>query len=297
MSSSTSIDPAVIAQPRLSAREFDQIRKLAYEHFGLELRDGKEQLVSARLAKLLRELKLKSFQQYYDYLLADRSGEAMTAMIDALTTNHTSFFREADHFEFLRSTILPQISNRIQIDVWSAACSTGEEPYSIAFSLLQHFEQRRERPSIRILATDISTRVLSMARRAAYPEERFSNLPLEGLRPFLLRGVANWKGWYRIKPQVRDLVEFRRLNLMESFSHVGSFPVIFCRNVMIYFDKSTQETLVNRLADRLEPGGYLLIGHSESLNRISHGLRYVQPAIYQKPVGGPPIPQKGHSPK
>jgi chemotaxis protein methyltransferase CheR len=254
-------------------------------------------LVSARLAKLLRELKLKSFQQYYDYLLADRSGEAMTAMIDALTTNHTSFFREADHFEFLRSTILPQILHRVQIDVWSAACSTGEEPYSIAFSLLQHFEQRRERPSIRILATDISTRVLSMARRAAYPEERFSNLPLESLRPYLLRGVANWKGWYRIKPQVRDLVEFRRLNLMESFSHVGSFPVIFCRNVMIYFDKSTQETLVNRLADHLDPGGYLLIGHSESLNRISHGLRYVQPAIYQKPVGGRPISQKGHSPK
>ena len=297
MSSSTIVDPSVIAQPRLSAREFDQIRKLAYEHFGLELRDGKEQLVSARLAKLLRELKLQSFQQYYDYLLADRSGEAMTAMIDALTTNHTSFFRESDHFEFLRSTILPQIANRIQIDVWSAACSTGEEPYSIAFSLLQYFEQRRERSSIRILATDISTRVLATARRAAYLEERFNNLPLENIRPFLLRGVGNWKGWYRIKPQVRDLVEFRRLNLMESFSHISSFPVIFCRNVMIYFDKSTQETLVNRLADRLEPGGYLLIGHSESLNRISHGLRYVQPAIYQKPAGGSPTLQRGYSSK
>ncbi|HXE14561.1 MAG TPA: protein-glutamate O-methyltransferase CheR [Bryobacteraceae bacterium] len=297
MSGLTSIDIPVIEQPRLSAREFDQIRKLAYEHFGLELRDGKEQLVSARLAKLLRELKLKSFQQYYDYLLADRSGEALTAMIDALTTNHTSFFREPDHFDFLRSTILPQISNRIQVDIWSAACSTGEEPYSIAFSLMRHFEQQRERRSIRILATDISTRVLATARRAAYPEERFSNFPLESLRPFLLRGVANWNGWYRIKPQVRDQVEFRRLNLMENFSHIGSFPVIFCRNVMIYFDKATQESLVNRLADRLEPGGYLLIGHSESLNRINHGLRYIQPAIYQKPGGGSPISQRGYSAK
>jgi chemotaxis protein methyltransferase CheR len=297
MSSSNSIDIPGIAQPRLSAREFDQIRKLAYEHFGLELREGKEQLVSARRAKLLRELKLKSFQQYYDYLLADRSGEAMTAMIDALTTNHTSFFRESDHFDFLRSTILPQIANRVQIDVWSAACSTGEEPYSIAFSLLHYFEQRRERPSLRILATDISTRVLAAARRAAYPEERFSNLPLESIRPYLLRGVANWKGWYRIKPHVRDLVEFRRLNLMESFSHISSFPVIFCRNVMIYFDKITQESLVNRLADRLEPGGYLLIGHSESLNRINHGLRYIQPAIYQKPAGGSNASQARYSVK
>lgn len=297
MSSPISIDTPVLEQPRLNAREFDQIRRLAYEHFGLELRDGKEQLVSARLAKLLRELKLKSFQQYYDYLLADRSGEAMTAMIDALTTNHTSFFREPDHFEFLRSTILPQLANRVQIDVWSAACSTGEEPYSIAFSLLQHFEQRREQRPIRILATDISTRVLATARRAAYPEERFNNLPLESLRPFLLRGVANWKGWYRIKPQVRDLIEFRRLNLMESFSHISSFPVIFCRNVMIYFDKATQESLVSRLADRLEPGGYLLIGHSESLNRINHGLRYIQPAIYQKPTAGSSISQRGCSPK
>lgn len=297
MTSPLSIDIPVIAQPRLSAREFDQIRKLAYEHFGLELRDGKEQLVAARLAKLLRELKLQSFQQYYDYLLADRSGEAMTAMVDALTTNHTSFFREPDHFDFLRSTILPQIANRIPVSIWSAACSTGEEPYSIAFSLLQHFEQWGELPPIRILATDISTRVLATARRAAYLEDRFYDLPLENIRPFLLRGVANWKGWYRIKPQVRDLVEFRRLNLMESFSHIGSFPVIFCRNVMIYFDKATQESLVNRLTDRLEPGGYLLIGHSESLNRINNSLRYVQPAIYQKPAGGSSISLRGNSAK
>ena len=268
--------------PRLSAREFDQIRRLAYEQFGLELREGKEQLVSARLSKLMRALKLSSFQQYYDYLLADRSGEALTAMIDALTTNHTSFFREPAHFDFLRSTVLPQLQSREQLAIWSAACSTGEEPYSITFCLLQYFARQSSTPSIRILATDISTRVLAGARRAAYPEERFTGVPVQELRPFLMRGTEKWKGWYRVKQQVRDLVEFRRLNLMSSFSQVGLFPLIFCRNVMIYFDKTTQESLVERLADCLEPGGYLLIGHAESLNRINHQLQYVQPAVYRK---------------
>ncbi len=278
--------------PRLSAHEFDQIRRLAYDQFGLELREGKEQLVSARLAKLMRALKLKSFQQYYDHLIADPSGEALTAMIDALTTNHTSFFREPAHFDFLRSIVLPQLERRDQIAIWSAACSTGEEPYSIAFCLLQYFAQRSS-PSIRILATDISTRVLAGARRAAYPEERFTGFPVHELRPFLMRGTENWKGWYLVKKHVRDLVEFRRLNLMNAFSQLGLFPVIFCRNVMIYFDKATQESLVNRLADHLEPGGYLLIGHAESLNRINHPLQYVQPAVYRKAGNGPDFSPPG----
>jgi chemotaxis protein methyltransferase CheR len=278
--------------PRLSSCEFDQIRRLAYDQFGLELREGKEQLVSARLAKLMRALKLTSFQQYYDYLLADRSGEALTAMIDALTTNHTSFFREPAHFDFLRSTVLPQLQHRKQIAIWSAACSSGEEPYSIAFCLLQYFVKQAVAPSIRILATDISTRVLDGARRAAYPEERFTGLPIQELRPFLMRGTESWKGWYRVKQQVRDLIEFRRLNLMDEFSQLGSFPVIFCRNVMIYFDKTTQESLVHRLTDCLEPGGYLLIGHAESLNRIKHRLHYIQPAIYRKAGGAPEIPER-----
>lgn len=279
--------------PRLSSREFDQIRRLAYDQFGLELREGKEQLVSARLAKLMRGLKLTSFQQYYDYLLADRTGDALTAMIDALTTNHTSFFREPAHFDFLRSTVLPQLQRRNQMAVWSAACSTGEEPYSIAFCLLQYFAQQPPTPSIRILATDISTRVLAGARRAAYPEERFAGLPVQELRPFLMRGTDDWKGWFRVKKQVRDLVEFRRFNLMDTFSQIGLFPVIFCRNVMIYFDRTTQESLVNRLADCLEPGGYLLIGHAESLNRINHRLQYVQPAVYRKAGNGTDSSQPG----
>jgi chemotaxis protein methyltransferase CheR len=202
-------------------------------------------------------------------------------MIDALTTNHTSFFREPAHFDFLANSVLPELAGRERISIWSAACSSGEEPYSIAFCLLKHLPAPDGR-KIRILATDISTRVLSNAQRGAYPAERFQSIPPAELRQFLLRGEDQWRGWFQVKKPVREMIEFRRVNLMESLADLGHFPVIFCRNVMIYFDKDTQQSLVQRLTDRLEPGGYLFIGHAESLNRISHGLEYIQPAVYRK---------------
>jgi chemotaxis protein methyltransferase CheR len=269
----------------LTAREFEQFRQLAYEKFGLDLRNGKETLVSARLGKKIRELSFRSYQEYYRHVLEDRTGEALTALIDALTTNHTSFFREPAHFEFLRRTILPGLRRRDRIAIWSAACSTGEEPYSIAFALLEELG-KAALARIRILATDISTRVLANAQRGAYPAERFAGIPAHQLSRYLLRGEQRFKDWYRVKPEVRAVVEFRRLNLMERFSNLGPFPVIFCRNVMIYFDKPTQQDLVNRLEGCLEPGGYLLIGHAESLNGVDHPLRYVRPAIYRKPEAG-----------
>jgi chemotaxis protein methyltransferase CheR len=276
----------------LTAREFEQFRRLAYEKFGLDLRNGKETLVSARLGKKIRELNFRSFQEYYHHVLEDRTGEALIALIDALTTNHTSFFREPAHFEFLRQTILPGLRERDRIAIWSAACSTGEEPYSIAFGLLEELGEAAL-AKIRILATDISTRVLANAQRGAYPTERFDGIPAHQLRRYLLRGEQRFKDWYRVKPEVRAVVEFRRLNLVERFSHLGPFPVIFCRNVMIYFDKPTQQDLVKRLAGCLEPGGYLLIGHAESLNGVDHPLRYVRPAIYRKPESSDANTERG----
>jgi len=266
----------------LTAREFEQFRRLAYDKFGLDLRTGKETLVSARLGKKIRQLNFRSFQEYYRYVTEDRTGEALTAPIDALTTNHTSFFRESAHFKFLRQTILPGLRERNRIAVWSAACSTGEEPYSIAFELLEELG-REALSSIRILATDISTRALATAQTGAYPAERFEGIPAAQLRQYVLRGEQSWKDWYLVRPEIRAVVEFRRLNLMESFAHLGPFPVIFCRNVMIYFDRHTQQDLVNRLAGCLEPGGYLLVGHAESLSAVDSPLRYVRPAIYRKP--------------
>ena len=269
----------------LSAREFEQIQKLAYEKFGLNLRDGKETLVSARLNKTIRRLNFTSFQQYFRFVSDDTSGAALTELIDALTTNHTSFFREAGHFEFLSQIIVPTLRARDTIAIWSAACSSGEEPYSIAFNMLEDLGETAFK-KVRILATDISTRMLDHARQATYPAERLNGIPVPQLRRYVLRGSGESSGLYRVKPHIRAAVEFARVNLMESLLQFGPFPVIFCRNVMIYFDKPTQQAVVGRLAECLEPGGHLLIGHSESLNGIKHSLQYVRPAIYRKPANG-----------
>jgi chemotaxis protein methyltransferase CheR len=265
----------------LSARDFDQIRALAHQKFGLDLPDGKQQLVASRLGKKMRELNLTSFNAYYHHVVEDRTGEALTAMIDALTTNHTSFFRESAHFDFLRRTVLPSLRSRGSLSLWSAACSSGEEPYTIAFSLFDELGPELL-SKLRILATDISTRVLDLAQAAVYPAERFRGVSPDQLRRYVLKGEGKHKDNFLVKRQFREAIEFRRLNLMEDISHLGPFPVIFCRNVMIYFDRATQQDLVNRLAARLEPGGYLFIGHAESLGGIDQPLEYVQPAVYRK---------------
>lgn len=269
----------------LKPHEFEAIRRLAYDKFGLDLRKGKEQLVAARLGKRMRQGGFNSFDDYYQHVVGDSSGEALIGMIDALATNHTSFLREAAHFEFLKEKVLPGLRERPRVEFWSAACSTGEEPYTLAFTVCDQWGADAFR-KVRILATDISTKALAAAKNAVYPAERFSAFPAGWLRQFLLRGEGRWKGCYRIKPDVRSQVEFARLNLVEPFSQRNLFPVIFCRNVMIYFDKATQEALVNRLAACLEPGGYLFIGHAESLTGIRHALDYVRPAIYRKPGNG-----------
>jgi len=267
---------------RLKPNEFEAIRRLAYEKFGLDLRRGKEELVTARLGKRMREGGFGSFEKYYQHVVSDPSGEALIGMIDALATNHTSFLREAAHFEFLRENVLPGLRERPRIELWSAACSTGEEPYTLAFTLCDQWGAESFR-RVHILATDISTKALAAAKSAVYPAERFSAVPAAWQRQFLLRGEGRWKGWYRIKPEVRGQIEFARLNLVEAFSQRTLFATIFCRNVMIYFDKATQEAVVNRLAACIEPGGYLFIGHAESLTGIRHALTYVKPAIYRKP--------------
>jgi chemotaxis protein methyltransferase CheR len=268
--------------PVLKHGEFEKIRRLAYEHFGLDLRAGKEGLVAARLGKMLRELGLKSFQHYYDYVRADRSGSALAIMVDHLTTNHTSFFREPQHFEFLRATIFPALRLRPRINIWSAACSSGEEPYSIAMTLLEE-SPREAAAKVRIRASDISMRVLDRARRGVYPAERFEGIPAAMLQRYLLKSRDEVVATLCFKNEVRSMIDFEHRNLMDKLPEGYCCSVIFCRNIMIYFDKPTQQSLVERLSQHLEEGGYLFIGHSESLNSISHGLEYVCPATYRKP--------------
>ena len=268
----------------LTHAEFQQIRVLAHEVFCLDLREGKEQLVSARLGKLVRKLGCLKFSDYCNHVRADTTGVALAELIDALTTNFTSFLREPAHFDFLTNTILPEFDGR-RIDIWSAACSTGEEPYSIAIYALECLGEKA-REQVRILATDISTRALEGGKQGVYQSERLAGLPAPLLRKYFLKGEQRWKGWFRASPHLRSMVEFRRMNLMESFPSLPSFAAIFCRNVMIYFDQPTQHTLVSKLARCLAPGGYLLTGHSESLLRGHEALEYVRPAVYRKPAGG-----------
>jgi chemotaxis protein methyltransferase CheR len=271
----------------LKPREFEQIRHLAHEKFGLDLRHGKEELVAARLGKLIRTGGFGSFDEYYRYVVVDASGEALTGMIDALATNFTSFLREPKHFEFLAAAVLAGWMDRGEIRVWSAACSTGEEPYTLALTLLDTLSGASH-GAIRVLATDISTRALDAARKGVYPKERFQDFPQAWLPKYLLKGEGPSTGFYRVKPEVRRLIEFRRLNLIEPFVHPQPFAAIFCRNVMIYFDTLTQTDLVERLAACLEPGGYLFVGHAESLAGARSNLEYVRPAVYRKLAGSPP---------
>jgi chemotaxis protein methyltransferase CheR len=273
----------------LSPADFEKFRRLAYDTFGLDLRSGKEQLVSARLMKLMTRLDIRSYKDYYNYVTSDPSGQALTEMVDVLTTNHTSFLRESSHFDFLVQQALPEWSRRSRVRVWCAASSTGEEPYSIAFSLLDKVSGQ----AIEILATDISNRVLETARRGIYPNSRLESLPPDWMRKYLLRGHSQSEGFFRVKPEVRALIQFERLNLIEPFPKLEPFPVIFCRNVMIYFDRPTQERVVKQLAACLEPGGYLFIGHAESLSGIEGQLRYVKPAIYRKPPVRPAGSENG----
>jgi len=266
----------------LKAAEYDKIRKLAYDTFGLDLRTGKETLVSTRLAKQIRQSGHSSFNAYYEHVVEDSTGQALVNLIDALTTNHTSFFREPAHFDFLRNTFIPEYRNQPAIDIWSAACSSGEEPYTIAMCLAEELGLAIQ-GKVRILATDISTKVLEKADRGMYPADRFEGVSDVRLRKFWLRGERDWAGWYRVKKDLRALIRFKRFNLLGEEPNPGRFQLIFCRNVMIYFDKPTQLRVVKRLAGCLEPGGYLLTGHAESLTGIDHCLDYIQPAVYRKP--------------
>jgi chemotaxis protein methyltransferase CheR len=284
---------STLAQPHLEfisrplalrATEFAAISALAREEFGLELGKGKEQLVAARLGKLMRKLGFSAFPDYYRHVLSDHTGNALVELIDALTTNHTSFFREPTHFDFLVEKVFPEHAGRDPVRIWSAASSTGEEPYTIALTARECMGARSLMLP-RILASDISTRVLETARKGIYRAERFQGGVAPWLRKHLLRGEGTWEGWYRMRPEILSMVDFRRVNLIEPLPDLGRFTVIFCRNVMIYFSRETQEQLVNRLTACLEPGGYLFVGHSESLTGMQHGMNHIRPAIYRKRGG------------
>jgi len=266
----------------LTAEEFEKIRQMIYRLCGINLCPGKEGLVKSRLMKRLRKLTLGSFEEYLAFVESDSSGQELTTMIDLLTTNKTSFFREAEHFEFLKTQILPRILSTGQpVRFWNAGCSSGEEPYTVAI-VLREAVPNLDLRDVKILATDISTKILAKAKKGEYDRETLQGIPEGLIRKYFLT-MPNTRGLVcQVKDTLRSHVRFARLNLMQSWPMKGPFDVIFCRNVMIYFDKPTQRQLVSRFHEILKPGGYLFIGHSESLANTSSDFRYLQPAVYRK---------------
>ncbi|RMF93557.1 MAG: protein-glutamate O-methyltransferase CheR [Nitrospinota bacterium] len=274
--------PDTLVSPELTKRQFQQISEQVYRLCGIYLPAGKEGLVKSRLMKRLRALRLQSFDQYLHYIEQDRSGQELVAMVEVLTTNKTSFFREAQHFDYLRRYVFPTMRHPSQrVRFWSAGCSSGEEPFSLAIVLCEAFPDIAQR-DIRILATDIATRMLQKAREAIYEQDVLREVPAILLQKYFTCIRYQPPRAYRLNDTVRALVRFARLNLMDPWPMKGPFDVIFCRNVMIYFDRPTQQRLVQRFWELLKPGGYLLVGHSESLSAIVHPFRYVQPAVYVK---------------
>lgn len=259
--------------------EFRQVQQLARRTFGLDIKEGKEALVSARLNRRMRAVGLQKARQYLDFVQGDTTGQELSHLVDALTTNFTSFRREAAHFELLRTSIVEGFPRTGDIRIWSAGCSSGEEAYSILFELLETLGPEVA-PRIRILASDICSKVLDQARRGVYPVAKLAEMPASWRR-YLEKGSGQWTGHFRVCAAWRNLIDFRRINLMKPFGQVSKFDVIFCRNVMIYFDRPTQEDLAGRFAECLAPGGWLLIGHSEGLSGLHSGLNYIQPATYR----------------
>jgi chemotaxis protein methyltransferase CheR len=274
-----------MTMPELTDSEFNQLSQLVYQHAGIHLPLQKKELVRSRLTKFIRSRKLGSFQAYYHSVLEDSSGLELINLLDAISTNMTSFWREPKHFEFLGQELLPAMRQKCksapQWRLWSAGCSSGEEPYTMAMVLMDKINHK-DLSAVKIYASDINTQVLNQAQRGIYPISRVEPLSQEWRRRFFQKGVNQWEGFVRVKPEVKQLVEFFRFNLMDPFRFKEEFDIIFCRNVMIYFEKATQTELVNKFHQCLKPGGYLFIGHSESLCNVSHHFAYVKPTIYRK---------------
>lgn len=260
--------------------EFAQIQKLIYRIAGISMPNSKKTLVVGRLSKRLRARKCSSFSEYLKLVGNGNEAQELQTMVDLLTTNETYFFREEQHFDFLRRTILPEHPRGQAFDVWSAASSTGEEIYTIAMVLAD--ELGIDAPWS-ILGSDISTQVLAKAQRGQYWLDRVRGLPQDYLRKYCLKGVRSQEGSFVIAPELRRHTRFMQINLNQPLPTLGKFHVIFLRNVMIYFDNQTKKQVVERLAKQLHPRGWLIIGHSESLNGITDCVRPVKPTIYRLP--------------
>lgn len=270
---------------QLSEQQFSYVLQLIYQLTGIAMTAAKRQLVERRISSRMGALKLADFEEYAA-LLRDGDPTEVELFTNAVTTNLTAFFRESHHFDFLREQLLPKfVRNRQEsgkrLRIWSAGCSTGEEPYSIAMTLREVIGDI-DSWDARVLCTDIDSQVVDTARRGIYAIDRVEGMPEAQVRRWFQRGTGTMADKVRVKPALQELLTFERLNLMKEWPFQGQFEVIFCRNVMIYFDKPTQEALVERFAQHLVPSGHLIVGHSESLVRNTTKFELLGRTIYRK---------------
>lgn len=263
----------------ITDQEFVLFQRLIYKIAGISLSSSKKILLVGRLSKRLKHYGFATFTEYYRLLASGTRSDELQAFVDLLTTNETYFFREPQHFDYLRDTILPARRGSATFRVWSGACSSGEEPYTTAMVLAEHLPNT----AWEVFASDISVTVLARAQTGLYPLERTTGIPKEFLRKYCLKGVRAQEGKLLVTPELRQRVRFGQVNLTEPISGVGEFDVIFLRNVMIYFDAETKRKVVENMLPMLKSGGYFIVGHSESLNGITDRLKSLRPTIYQKP--------------
>jgi chemotaxis protein methyltransferase CheR len=284
------LDVGLEPPPHLSISPvlFHKFQKLIYSETGIWLSDAKTALLCGRLFRRLRELKIGSLKAYYDCVCQPDQHEERARMIDAITTNETRFFREPRQFEFLVQKVFPRWQTEAdkgtrpkRVRIWSAGCSSGEEPYTLAMLLTAHLPAERGW-EVQLLATDISNRALERARKALYPLTRATEIPEDLLRSFMLRGNGERKGEMKVKIEIQRMIEFRRFNLIDESLNEAPFDIIFCRNVLIYFDAASKQTVVTNLLRYLMPDGLLFVGHAENLSSISNELRSLGPTIYLK---------------
>jgi chemotaxis protein methyltransferase CheR len=281
------LDAAHDRDESISSRDYSRLCHLVYGKAGIHLGADRRTMLEARIRRRLKDLAIPSYGAYCDYLFsADGQREELDSLIDVVTTNKTDFFREPRHFDLLTERVLPELAppgfDPGTLTAWSAGCSSGEEPYTLAMVLSEYREQHPE-VRFRILATDISRVVLNRAEMAVYSQEVVQPVPAALRAKYLMRGREPGSSRFRIVPELRRIVEFRRLNLMDSnYGLPGDVHLIFCRNVIIYFDRSTQQRILGRLSQCLAPGGYLFVGHAETLHSLDLPLVPVAPALYRR---------------
>jgi len=271
------------AMPEMTETEYQKLSHLIYSVSGISLKDSKQALLTSRLAGVLAQSGRKNFTEYYNSLISDSSGAAVASLVDRITTNHTYFMREPAHFNYFRDTVLPYLRKTVvdrDLRVWSAACSSGEEAYTLAMILDEFLDTDRTRWDSKVLATDVSEKVLKDASRGVYTQDRVEPLPSLWKQRYLARLPD---GNYEVVDRIKKEVIYRRFNLIDPvYPFRKKFHVIFCRNVMIYFDSDTRASIINKFYDMTEPGGYLFIGHSEAIDRSKSQYKYVMPAVYRK---------------